>query len=94
MQNNAIILFTVIPLVAGLLSVPLAGRVAAQRALGVTSLLATLILAITLLIDIRDGPDGLSHAILEELEGTGTAVFASAPLYGANSFQHAPTPKE
>jgi aryl-alcohol dehydrogenase-like predicted oxidoreductase len=28
------------------------------------------------------GPDGLSHAILEELEGTGTAVFASAPLYG------------
>ncbi len=28
------------------------------------------------------GPDGASHAILEELEGTGTAVLTSAPLYG------------
>jgi aryl-alcohol dehydrogenase-like predicted oxidoreductase len=28
------------------------------------------------------GPDGRTHAILEELEGTGTAVLASAPLYG------------
>ena len=28
------------------------------------------------------GPDGQSHAILEELDGTGTAVLASAPLYG------------
>jgi len=28
------------------------------------------------------GPDGRSHAILEELAGTGTAVLASAPLYG------------
>lgn len=28
------------------------------------------------------GPDGGSHAVLESLEGTGTAVLASAPLYG------------
>ena len=28
------------------------------------------------------GPDGASRAILESLEGTGTAVLASAPLYG------------
>ena len=28
------------------------------------------------------GPDGHSHAILESLDGTGTSVFASAPLYG------------
>lgn len=29
------------------------------------------------------GPDGHSHAILESLSGTGTAVLASAPLYGS-----------
>lgn len=28
------------------------------------------------------GPDGLSRALLESLRDTGTAVFASAPLYG------------
>lgn len=33
-------------------------------------------------LDSQLGPDGESRAILESLKDTGTAVFASAPLYG------------
>ena len=37
-----------------------------------------------LALDSQLGPDGHSRAILESLGNTGTAVFASAPLYGGN----------
>lgn len=36
------------------------------------------------------GPDGKSRAILESLRDTGTAVFASAPLYGGRLVGHVP----
>jgi aryl-alcohol dehydrogenase-like predicted oxidoreductase len=36
------------------------------------------------------GPDGASRAVLELLAGTGTAVFASAPLYGGRVLGHLP----
>ncbi len=36
------------------------------------------------------GPDGHSRAILDSLQDTGTAVFASAPLYGGRLVGHIP----
>lgn len=36
------------------------------------------------------GPDGLSRALLESLRNTGTAVFASAPLYGGRLLGRVP----
>jgi aryl-alcohol dehydrogenase-like predicted oxidoreductase len=36
------------------------------------------------------GPDGHSRAILDSLRDTGTAVFASAPLYGGRLVGHVP----
>jgi aryl-alcohol dehydrogenase-like predicted oxidoreductase len=36
------------------------------------------------------GPDGLSRAILDSLQDTGTAVFASAPLYAGRLIGHIP----
>jgi aryl-alcohol dehydrogenase-like predicted oxidoreductase len=36
------------------------------------------------------GPDGHSRAILDSLQDTGTAVFASAPLYGGRLVGHVP----
>ena len=36
------------------------------------------------------GPDGHSHAILDSLKGTGTVVFASAPLYAGRLLGHIP----
>ena len=37
------------------------------------------------------GPDGQSRAILDSLRDTGTAVFASAPLYGGRLLGHVPS---
>jgi aryl-alcohol dehydrogenase-like predicted oxidoreductase len=41
-------------------------------------------------LDSQLGPDGHSRAILESLERTGTAVLASAPLYGGRLVGHVP----
>ena len=48
--NNLIILFVVIPLAAGLISVPLVGKVIPSRIIGTTSFAATLFLAVFWLI--------------------------------------------
>jgi predicted aldo/keto reductase-like oxidoreductase len=37
------------------------------------------------------GPDGLSRSVLGSLTSTGTAVFASAPLYGGRLVGHIPS---
>ena len=41
-------------------------------------------------LDSQLGPDGHSRAILESLRDTGTAVFASAPLYGGRLIGRVP----
>ena len=55
MTNNWIILFIVIPLIAGVVSVPLARKIYVQRVIGVLSLLSLFIFSVVLLFSISDG---------------------------------------
>ena len=54
-MENLIVLFIVIPLAVGLISVGLVNRPILSRVLGTLSFSATLLLAIGLLISIHDG---------------------------------------
>jgi aryl-alcohol dehydrogenase-like predicted oxidoreductase len=43
------------------------------------------------ILESQLGPDGHSRAILDSLRETGTAIFASAPLYGGRLVGHVPS---
>lgn len=84
MNPNLIILLTVIPLTAGLLNIFLINRQTLSRAVGLTSYLAVLGLALSMLLHITGQPNDASSILVSHLGGW-TAPFGITVVFDSLS---------